>query len=238
MGQRIVSALKTQGSCTQIAGYDQCTPENGILLDSMTSLFTQSDLVADFSHGSLFPTTLRAALDHPRPLLMGTTGMDPSFMPLLHDLSRAVPVMWAPNTSFGAAIQRWAAGTLAKFFPETYDIDIVEAHHRHKHDAPSGTAIALGQAISNQKKAQGVIMELGGTTSPRSSNRIEMHALRCGSIPFCHEVMWTSENEQITLKHSVFSGHTFASGALHLMHWLSEKKAPGLYTIEDVLGLT
>jgi 4-hydroxy-tetrahydrodipicolinate reductase len=180
----------------------------------MEKVFAKADMVVDFSHGSLFPTMIRAALASPRPLLVGTTGMDPALMPLLHELAQHVPVMWAPNTSFGAAIQRWAAGKLAQFLPETYDIDIIETHHRHKHDAPSGTALGLGHTIQNANKANGVFLELGQTTSPRASNRIEMHALRCGNGPFCHDVVWTSNEDSLVLKHTVFSGQTVASGAL------------------------
>ncbi len=238
MGQRIVSTLEKTGQCTWIGGYSNTVPEKGEFLATPDLVFQKSDVVMDFSHGSLFPEMIQVALANPRPLIVGTSGIEDGMMALLQDLARKVPVIWAPNTSLGAVIQRWVAGKLAEFLPENYDIDIIETHHRHKKDTPSGTALALGKAIQMAKKGHGIDMTMGETTSPRSKNRIEMHALRCGDVSGMHDVMWTSPDDRLVVGHTVFSPHVFAQGAVSLLKWLPSAPGPGLYTVEDVLGLT
>jgi len=237
MGQRLIAALEASGFSGVILGYDLHIPEKGAVCATLAELFERSDVLIDFSGAGLFPEMMHAAIQNPKPLIMGTTGVDAGLLVGLNRLAESVPVVFAPNTSFGGVIQRWLAKKLAGFLPENYDIDIVEIHHRHKKDTPSGTATALAGAIAGVKKEQGIAMTLGGGTSPREKDRIEMHALRCGNIPGKHEVIWTSLEERIVIEHQVFSPDIFATGAVSILKWLSGVEKPGLYTMEQVLGL-
>jgi 4-hydroxy-tetrahydrodipicolinate reductase len=237
MGQRLITALEAEAFSGVILGYDRDIPEKGSVCATLTELFEHCDVVIDFSGAGLFPEIMHAAAQHPKPLIVGTTGVEESLLFSLNALAESVPVVFAPNTSLGGVIQRWVAKKLAGLLPENYDIDIIETHHRHKKDTPSGTAMALAGAIAGVKKQQGISLTLGGGTSPRENDRIEMHALRCGNIPGKHEVVWTSLEERIVIEHQVFSPHLFATGVVSILKWLSDVEKPGLYTMEHVLGL-
>jgi 4-hydroxy-tetrahydrodipicolinate reductase len=241
MGQRIVSALEKQGGFQCILGYDHRSDKPGKNLDfcaSLDELFEKSSVVIDFSTASLFPDILDAALNNPKPMVIGTTGIEPNILGRIACIGRSVPVVVAPNTSLGAVIQRWMAGKLAAILPNTYDIDIVEHHHRHKQDMPSGTAHALADAMIHGKKDQGQDFSTGPTTSPRQDGRIEMHGLRCGHVFGMHEVIWTGTDDRLVLGHTVFSPHIFADGAIALARWVMNGQKPGVYGAEDALGLS
>ncbi len=239
MGQRIMSALEKQGGFQSILGYGRPSDEpgqNGDFCASLDELFEKSSLVIDFSTPILFPDILDAALKNPKPMVIGTTGIDPHILGGIAAIG--VPIVVAPNTSLGAVIQRWMAGKLASVLPNAYDIDIVEHHHRHKKDIPSGTANALADAIMGAKKDRGLDICTGSTTSPRQDGRIEMHGLRCGHVFGMHEVIWTGTDDRLVLGHTVFSPHIFADGAVALARWVMNGQKPGIYGAEDALGLS
>ena len=251
MGQRIISCLEKQKGYRSIGGYDRVCSENEPsekgskeslkkvqFFSTLDELFEKSSLVLDFSAASLFPDTLRAGRLYPRPMVVGTTGISQSMRHDLSEISQNVPIVVAPNTSLGAVIQRWVAGKLSQFLPNSYDIDIVETHHRYKQDSPSGTALALADAIIEAKRDLCVDISVGTTTSPRKDNRIEMHALRCGHVSGMHDVIWTGADDRLVFGHTVFSPHIFADGAIVLARWLAQGQNPGIYRVEDVLGLT
>lgn len=233
MGQHLVKAL--QHRCSWIGGYDNIEPILGTPCLTLQDVFHKSSWVLDFSHASLFPQMVQAALSCPKPLLVGTTGVTHEVMLSLKELSKKVAVVVAPNTSIGAMIQRWMAKKLAQFLPETYDIDIIETHHRHKKDSPSGTSMALAYAVHDVKKNKGIHLDIGGTTFPRENNRIEMHALRCGSIPGTHDIVWTSDKERLMIRHTAFSSEIFVQGSIMLLDWMIQGQNPGIYSVEDVL---
>jgi 4-hydroxy-tetrahydrodipicolinate reductase len=241
MGQRMVSALEKQGGFQSILGYDRLSDEstkNGVFCASLDELFEKSTIVIDFSTATLFPHILDAALKNPKPMVIGTTGIDPDILGGVQALGLSVPIMVAPNTSLGAVIQRWMAGKLVSVLPQSYDIDVIEHHHRHKQDMPSGTANALADAMIHAKKHQGQDFSAGSVTSPRQDGRIEMHGLRCGHVFGMHEVLWTGTDDRLVLGHTVFSPHIFADGAIALARWLMNGQKPGQYGAEDALGLT
>jgi 4-hydroxy-tetrahydrodipicolinate reductase len=241
MGQRIVSALEKQRGFQSVLGYGRRWDESGktpAFCTSLDELFEKSSVVIDFSTASLFPDILDAALKNPKPMVVGTTGIEPNMLSRIEVIGRSVPIVVAPNTSFGAVIQRWMVGKLAAILPNTYDIDIVEHHHRHKKDFPSGTANALADAMIHVKKDQGQDFSTGLGTSPRQDGRIEMHGLRCGHVFGMHEVIWTGMDDRLVLGHTVFSPHIFADGAIALARWVMNGQKPGIYGAEDALGLT
>jgi 4-hydroxy-tetrahydrodipicolinate reductase len=243
MGQRIVSALEKQGGFRSILGYDRAVIsdkswKNIVFCASLDELFEQSSVVIDFSVPELFPHILDAAWKNPKPMVIGTTGIEPDVLRLIDAIGHGMAIVVAPNTSLGAIIQRWLAGKLNQFLPNSYDIDIVEHHHRYKKDIPSGTANALADALIAAKKDQGLDIRAGQTTSPRQDGRIEMHGLRCGHVFGMHEVIWTGTDDRLVLGHTVFSPHIFADGAIALARWVMNGQKPGVYGAEDALGLT
>ena len=145
-------------TCT--AGYARLTTTDLPLCPSLSHLFTSCDYAVDFSSPDLMTEIIKTCLSHPKPLVIGTTGMA-----LLKDqvipLAKVVPVVIAPNTSLGACLQRHLATTLARFLPQDYDIDIIDRHHNQKKDQPSGTALALAESIVKAKKNLDVWPRLG-----------------------------------------------------------------------------
>lgn len=204
-------------------------------------LFQENDLIIDFSHASLIHQVLASGLKSPKPLLLCSTGWDSKeALEKLDQLSKKVAVVVASNTSVGACLQRFLAGKLAKVLGEDYDIDIYESHHRFKQDSPSGTALSLYETVAEAKK------ELTQKTFPlytpgeesRPPNQIGMAVERKGNVAGKHTVSFTSLEESLSLTHEAFDRRLFAQGALVAARWLLTPRAPGLYTMFDVLGLT
>jgi 4-hydroxy-tetrahydrodipicolinate reductase len=161
-------------------------------------------------------------------------------MGAVDEAARRIGVVHAANFSPGVTLVQRLAQMMGQALPaESYDAEIVEMHHRQKVDAPSGTALAIGRAVA---LGRGVALEdvresgRDGHTGPRQTGAIGFAALRGGQIVGEHEVLFTSADEQITLTHRAFDRRIFATGAVRAAGWLSGR-APGLYGMEDVLGL-
>lgn len=244
MGQGIKHTCSQMFPEARVIGYDKQQHHDSSTLSSLEALWQESSVVLDFSHASLFDAVMAAAQRHPKPFVLGTSGIPHEHA---HDqllaLAQHVPVMWAPNTCLGAVLQRWIARHVAAVMPLPYDVDIVEIHHRHKEDAPSGTALALAQAISEAStphhQVHGTSLTWGLATSPRQEGHIDMHAMRISHTPCQHQVMWTSAMEQLTISHTVFSREALVKGAVDLMMWLvAPQRSNGLYHVEDRWGLS
>jgi 4-hydroxy-tetrahydrodipicolinate reductase len=173
-----------------------------------------------------------------RPLVVGTTGLDAAQTAALEAYARRAPVVWAPNFSTGVTVLtelvRVAAEVLAG-----YDAEIVEAHHRHKRDAPSGTALALAKALAGARKqvlAERACYGREGHVGERPAGEIGIHAVRAGDIVGEHRVMLAGLGERVELHHVATSRQAFVSGALRAVRWV-HGQPPGLYSMRDVLGL-
>lgn len=213
------------------------------LLPSLSELFAKSDYVVDFSNASLIDEMLEAALTTAKPLVICTTGWqrEGATQARIEQLCQQVPVVIAPNTSLGACLQRYMAAKMAQALPRDYDIDIHEKHHRHKIDIPSGTSVALAQAIVDAQLQQHQVSYQVGTfpSGPRPDCYIGMSAQRSGQLPGEHDVSFTSAEEMLTLKHVAFDRQLFAKGGVVILDWLrGQCPPPGSYTMFDVLGLT
>lgn len=230
MGQALARALVESG-LPQSGGIDR----DG----DAAALAAVSDALIDFSAPAALEGNLDAAIAHARPLLIGTTGLEERHHWLIDEAARTIPVLQTGNTSLGvtllAALVAKAAGALG---PD-WDIEIVEMHHRHKVDAPSGTALLLGEAAA---AARGVSLaqasERGrdGATGARARGAIGFAALRGGSVPGDHSVILAGNGESITLSHRAEDRMIFARGAVRAIQWLCRQPA-GRYRMEDVLGL-
>ena len=167
----------------------------------------------------------------------GTTGLTEPQHATLRAAAEQVPVVWAPNMSIGVNLLLAVVAELAAKLDDTWDVEICETHHRHKVDAPSGTAHALLEAICRargQSNADAAVYGRAGQCGPRPAGQIGVHALRMGSIVGEHEVHFASAAEAVTLRHRAFTRDTFAAGALRAARWL-QSRGPGLYGMHDVL---
>ena len=173
------------------------------------------------------------------PLAIGTTGIAPDQLDkLLAEVAKSIPVLWAPNMSVGVNVVIATAAKLATALGSDYDIEIVEAHHHHKVDAPSGTALGIADAIAAVTGRTRADYQDGrsGHCGARKPNEIGMHALRMGDVVGDHQVYFVGNGERILLGHVAHNRDIFAKGALRAAAFLAQAK-PGRYAMADVLGL-
>lgn len=198
-----------------------------------------ADVFVDFSVPDAVEAHLRAARAAGRPILIGTTGLSAAHHGLIDAAAREIAVMQAANTSMGVALLAHLVRETAARLGEDWDIEIAEMHHRHKADAPSGTALLLGRAAAEGRGvALDAISDRGrdGITGARVPGHIGFAALRGGSVAGEHQVIFAAEGERIELGHRADSRAIFARGAVRAARWLIGKPA-GRYTMADVLGL-
>ena len=173
------------------------------------------------------------------PLVIGTTGFDSEGKARIAAVARQVPVVFAPNMSVGVNLLMKLAEVAARVLDEGYDIEIIEAHHRHKIDAPSGTALGLAQAVAGavgRDLAQCAVYGREGVTGERDPKTIGFATVRGGDIVGDHTLLFAGIGERVELTHKASSRATFAQGALRAAKWL-QGRAPGLYDMRDVLDL-
>lgn len=236
MGQVLSEEITKREGLVLGCSYSRELAENS----TIDTVFKENDIVVDFSHATLVPEIITAALSNPKPLIICTTGWDQAaLMPQIEQLAKEVPVILATNTSIGAAIQRYIVQIVAKALGDDFDIDLHESHHRFKVDSPSGTAVTLLEDIVAAKEEafnkRYAPYQVGD--GAREEEKIGVSVTRAGSIVGEHAVTFTSLEEQITIKHTAFDRALFAKGALKCVEWLSQTQKPGLYTIFDVLNL-
>lgn len=198
-----------------------------------------SDALIDFSAPAALKTNLHAAIGAGVPIVVGTTGLEPGHHQAIDEAARAIPVLQTGNTSLGVTLLAHLVNEAAQRLGDDWDIEIVEMHHRRKVDAPSGTALLLGEAAA---KGRGVELsqasESGrdGHTGARKQGAIGFAALRGGTVTGEHSVILAGDEERITLSHSAENRDIFARGAVKAAEWLQDREA-GRYTMEEVLGL-
>ena len=207
------------------------------------SLLSQCDVLVDFSA----PDHLRSILDRHadaltgRAIVIGTTGLDDATQRTIDDAATRSAVLVAANFSVGVNLLLELARQAARVLgPDAFDVEIVEAHHRHKADAPSGTALALGRAVAEGRAVRLDDVRRDGRSGiggERERGEIAFHALRGGEIVGEHEVAFIGANERVTLAHVASDRALFAAGALRAAQWIAGRPA-GSYTMRDVLGLT
>lgn len=201
----------------------------------LLDIFQDNDVVIDFSSKCLLKDILKTGLHAPKPLILCSTGWD--YQKNVEDLcilSQTVPIVIAPNTSLGACVQKYLAQVLSRLFDTDYDIDIIEKHHRYKEDSPSGTAKALVESILKIKQDFSLYHLKQG---PRIDKQIGVSVIRSGYNLGEHELLFTSKEEMISVKHTVFTRNLFAKGVLKILCWLKERKLEkGIYNMEDVFA--
>jgi 4-hydroxy-tetrahydrodipicolinate reductase len=205
----------------------------------VADLAEASDALVDFSSPAALKNNLHAAIGAGIPILVGTTGLDDSHHAALDSAAHAVPVLQTGNTSLGVTLLAHLVHEAAARLGPDWDIEVLEMHHRMKVDAPSGTALLLGEAAAAARGIDlAVSSESGrdGHTGARAEGAIGFAALRGGTVAGEHSVIFAGEQERITLSHSAENRMIFARGAVKGATWLIGKPA-GRYSMQDVLGL-
>ena len=230
MGQALVQAIEQAGH-NFAGGVDQG--------DQPGPLATRCDVLIDFSAPDALAGNIGAARVAGIPLIIGTTGLGEDHHRMIDQAGQVLPILQTGNTSLGVTLLAHLVRCAAKSLGPEWDIEIVEMHHRHKVDAPSGTAKLLGEAAA---EGRGIALsentESGrdGMTGERASGAIGFAALRGGTVAGDHSVILAGDEERITLSHNAENRMIFARGAVKAATWLIGRE-PGRYTMNDVLGL-
>ncbi len=215
-------------------------PLNIALLGDAATMFQTCDVVIDFSHPSLIANHCALAVAHKTALIIGTTGLGAAEHAHIDAASMHIGIVQAGNMSLGVNILLGLSQKLAHILPaQDWDIEVLEMHHKHKIDAPSGTALMLGEAAAkgrNVHLSDHQILSREGQTGARQQGDIGFATLRGGSVVGDHQVIFAGEGELIALEHKAQGREIFAKGALAAAAWIYEKPA-GRYSMQDVLGL-
>lgn len=207
----------------------------------IADLASMSDVVIDFSHAAATETNAAALVASGTAWVLGTTGLDAAAEAAIDAAATTIPVLQAANFSLGANLLIELARTLAGRLPHAdYDAEILEMHHRHKRDAPSGTALAIGRAVAaGRGDTLDALAVQGhtGETGPRPSGAIGFAVQRGGLLVGEHALSFTGPSERLTLTHEAFDRRVFAEGALRAAIWL-HGRPPGHHTMADILGLS
>ncbi len=213
-------------------------PSDVLVTNSMKALLEVCDVVIDFSAPIATQELCEEALKNPTPLVIATTGFTEHQQNLLTEASGEMPVLYASNMSAGIALLKQLVEKVAATLSD-FDIEIVEQHHRHKVDAPSGTALTLGEFAA---KGRGLDLDAvrvsgrDGQVGARSKDEIAVMALRGGDIVGRHTVGFYNDGEFIELNHTATSRETFSKGAIRAAAWVVKQES-GLYSINDCLGI-
>ncbi len=209
-----------------------------LVTSDMKAFLNGCDIVIDFSLPDACEALLEGAMKTPKPLVIGTTGLNTHQLNLLKQASELMPVLYATNMSLGVALLNKLVYQAAAAL-DGFNIEIVEMHHKHKKDAPSGTALTLGESAAygrgldlNKVRISG----RDGNIGERSEDEIAVMALRGGDIVGRHTVGFYNDGEFIELNHTATSRNTFSKGAIRAGSWLVDKNS-GLYTISDCLEI-
>ena len=233
-GSSLVGALEGPGS--NALGQDA----GGVKIASdVAAAIASAQVLIDFTVPAATVAHAKVAADKGVAMGIGTTGLNPEQTAAIHEAAKRTPILWAANMSLGINILQALVEKTASLLDRSYDIEIVEMHHRHKIDAPSGTALALGHsaAAGRQVKLEEVWRKSrDGHTGARPAGEIGFATLRGGEEVGVHTVMFAAAGERLELSHRSFSRETYAAGAVRAAQWLAGKP-PGLYGMKDVLGL-
>ncbi len=251
VGKRIIALAVESGKFTVVGaadaqGHPDLGKDAGLLAGVGALNVTLSDfcppdpdVVIDFSLPEAAAGTLRHCMEKKIPLVMGTTGLDTEQQAVVAKAAKAIPLIYGTNMSVGMNVLFALVGKAAAMLGPDYDIEIVEQHHRFKKDAPSGSALTLAEKVcqaTGRDYTDCLTHGRSGKDALRQPGTIGMHAVRAGDIVGVHSVICSTLGETITLSHTAHSRDTFVGGALRAAEWLIGK-APGLYSMTNVLGL-
>jgi len=222
------------------AGHVAGTGPLGVIVTGVASqAVAGADVAIDFTTAAAVPGNLEACLQARCALVMGTTGLEAEQQRLLTQASRSIPIVYGRNMSIGMLVFTELARTAARLLGAEADIEIVEAHHRDKVDAPSGTALQLGEAVAGElghRLEELAVHDRCTARAPRRPGSIGFSSVRAGRIVGDHEILFALDEEVLRLEHRALDRATFARGAVRAARWVAGRP-PRLYDMGDVLGL-
>jgi 4-hydroxy-tetrahydrodipicolinate reductase len=222
------------------AGEPAGLPAFGVpLTDDHHQALHGAQVAIDFTLPAATEANVRACVENGTALVIGTTGLEERQLAALQQASNEIPIVYSRNMSVGVNVFMELVGRAAQALGDDYDVEILEAHHRHKVDAPSGTALEIGERIAaarGRKLSDLAVYARHGRTGPRVPGTIGFAVLRGGNIVGEHSVRFISGEEQVEFVHEAQDRATFARGAVRAARWAAGR-APGLYSMADVLGL-
>jgi 4-hydroxy-tetrahydrodipicolinate reductase len=213
---------------------------NVLLTDDRMHALQGAQVAIDFTLPTATQANLQVCIETGTPLVIGTTGLLAKHEKLLQAAAQHIPLVFGRNMSVGANVFMAVVQDVAKALGPEYDAEIIEAHHRHKVDAPSGTALALGERIAGargRRLEELAVYARHGHTGPRVPGTIGFAVVRGGGIVGDHSVVFVGPEERVELIHRADDRRTFARGAIRAAQWVAGR-APGLYSMNDVLGLS
>lgn len=231
MGQAVKQAVELNGETEMGATHD--------VGQDIAAALAQADIGIDFSFHGFTPELLACAVSQGKPLVIGTTGHTPEERAAITEAAKSIPIVFASNYSVGVNTLFWLTRKATQILKD-YDIEIIEMHHHHKLDAPSGTARTLAEIVCGETGLdydKDVMHGREGLVGARPQAQIGMHSLRGGDVVGDHTVMYATDGERVELTHKASSRMTFSKGAVRAALWLADKPA-GLYTMQDVLGFS
>ena len=235
MGRTLIEAIGDDGDLSLAALVDVTgvgTEIAGLTVSDDPAAIARADVLIDFTR----PDGTLSNLKHAKACVIGTTGFDDKGTAQIAKASKRMPIVFSPNFAVGVNVVFKLAETAAQTLGQGYDVEIIEAHHRHKVDAPSGTALKLGETIAAVLKKKDYAFGRKGDTGERPNRQIGFHAIRGGDIVGEHTVIFAGLGERVEVTVRSQSRMTYALGALRAAKWLKGKPA-GLYDMFDVLGL-
>ena len=231
MGRALIKAVKFNPNVSQ-----------GSILnrgDDIKQVLKDFDVLVDFTRPEATLDALSICQNAGKAMVIGTTGFSDDALKVIDQASSDIPIVFAPNMSVGVNLTLKLLETTAKVIGTDSNIEIVEAHHRHKVDSPSGTALKMGEVIANalgRDLSECAVYGREGTKEPRDRQTIGFSSIRGGDVVGEHTVTFFMEGERVEINHKASSRMTYANGAIKACQWLNNK-ANGLYSMQDVLDL-
>lgn len=213
---------------------------NVAVVDDLQKAISDCDAVIDFTRPEATLRHLALCREHKKNIIIGTTGFDDQGKAAIADAAKDIGVVFTPNMSVGVNLCFKLLELAAHVLGDDVDIEVIEAHHRHKVDAPSGTALAMGKVVADalgRNLDDCAVYGREGVTGERDRKTIGFETIRAGDIVGDHTVMFAGEGERVEITHKASSRMTFAQGAMRAVKWLTNQPA-GLYDMQDVLGLS
>ncbi len=231
MGQAIIEVISQSDSLILAAALDKG--------GDLNSALSQFDVLIDFSSPAATLQYLAICQNAGKAMVIGTTGFADDELQIINSAAKDIAIVFAPNMSIGVNVSLKLLDMAARAIGNDADIEIVEAHHRHKVDAPSGTALKMGEVIANalgRDLSKCAVYTREGIEEPRSRQTIGFSTIRGGDLVGEHTVSFFMQGERLEITHKASSRATFANGAVRGATWLKDKPS-GLYTMQDVLAL-
>ena len=237
MGRFVASAVAQRKDCEIVAGIDIVDDSTlGFpVFSNYDEVQVKADVIIDFSNPSLLPSMLSYAEKTNTGVVLATTGLTDEQIKTVEDASKNVPVFFSYNMSIGVSLLCELSKVAAKVLGTGFDVEIVEAHHNQKLDAPSGTAIMLGNAIKEEMPDAYFEYDRHSKREKRHTNEIGIHSVRGGTIVGEHEVIFAGNDEIVKLSHSARSRAIFANGAVNAAVFLKNKEN-GVYNMSDLVN--